>query len=173
MQSVHSQLITPPFQVEADEQPATHDGVANWLLLSLPFALIAVFSQAIYQTAEVIVTSDDMAHGLFAPFISAIIAWEKRHDFRNALRPSAWGLLGLLVAGLLALAGTVGESATIVRVAGVYCQQPHVLCSPEDVRVCESWLFPCSCFCSLFHFRKCCMATLRCRFNYWRADCRK
>jgi exosortase len=119
MPSVYSQVITATFQAEADDRPATHDRVAKWLLLSLPLALLVVFSQAIYQTAEVIVTSDDMAHGLFAPFISGIIAWEKRHDFRNALRPSAWGLLGLLVAGLLAVAGSVGESATIVRVAGL------------------------------------------------------
>jgi exosortase len=66
----------------------------------------------------VIFSSDDMAHGMCAPFIAGYVIFQKRQAvFGNLGAPNRWGLVGLILSGMLATAGSLGDSTTVLRFA--------------------------------------------------------
>ena len=80
--------------------------------------LVAVYWRTLVQTADFLIFSEDMAHGFFAPIVAGYIAWSKKDiAFANPSRPSAWGLLVLAIAAMIAIVATIGESTTIARFA--------------------------------------------------------
>jgi len=80
--------------------------------------LAAVYWRTLLQTADFLVFSEDMAHGFFAPIVAGYIAWSKRDIvFANPSKPSPWGLFVLVLAGMIAIVATIGESTTIARLA--------------------------------------------------------
>ena len=105
----------PTSRVRADSASRfglSAQGVALGLLLG------AIYWPMIVFTADVVVNSDDMAHGLFAPIVAGFIVWQRRDWFTAADgSPSAWGIPVLLLAGLLGLTASLGSSATFSRVA--------------------------------------------------------
>ncbi len=79
-------------------------GLCYWPMLSM--------------TGVILVSSEDMAHGLFAPFVSLYLVWECREEIlRPASRPSWWGLTALALAGSLGVLSTVANSSTFSRFA--------------------------------------------------------
>jgi exosortase len=89
------------------------------VLIGLLFALlIAAYWQTIAQTAALIWSSEDMAHGLFAPIIAVYLIWVNRHiAFRESASPNRWALPVLVLAGCVAILGTIGGSTTFSRFA--------------------------------------------------------
>jgi exosortase len=80
--------------------------------------LVAVYWRTLVQTADFLIFSEDMAHGFFAPIMAGYIAWSKRDvAFADPSKPSAWGILVLSLAGIIAIVATIGESTTIARFA--------------------------------------------------------
>ncbi len=86
----------------------------NW---AFPALLILCYWPTIMMTSRVLVFSEDMAHGLFAPIVAAYITWLKRGKLLQGTQPSLSGLPVLLVAMAIALVATLGNSSTFSRFA--------------------------------------------------------
>ena len=85
------------------------------ILLLLVFA---IYAPTLIWTGRVILSSDDMAHGMCAPFIAAYVVFQKRKSvLSNLAAPNGWGLVALILAGLLATSGSLGDSTTVLRFA--------------------------------------------------------
>jgi len=84
----------------------------------LGVALIAVYFPALRWTAQILFSSEDMAHGLFAPLVALYIAVSKRGEIlQQPAAPSMWGILVLAIAGAAGVIASVGTSATLQRFA--------------------------------------------------------
>jgi exosortase len=88
---------------------------SQWLLLALLFAgfMLAYFPvwKSLVRTWY---NSDDYSHGFFIVPICAYIIRQKRATLSTTqIRPSAWGLLVIMLALLLYLLGHLGEIATV------------------------------------------------------------
>jgi len=80
--------------------------------------MLAVYAPTVIWTARVIFSSDDMAHGMCAPFIAAYVVFQKRKSvLSNLSEPNRWGLVVLGLAALLAITGSLGDSTTVLRFA--------------------------------------------------------
>jgi exosortase len=78
--------------------------------------LLVCYWPAIRRTAGLLVFSDDMAHGFFAPIVAAYLAWVKRREiFPSDARPSAGGLVLLAFGATLGVAASIGGSTTLAR----------------------------------------------------------
>lgn len=65
-------------------------------------------------------SDEDMAHGIFVPFISGFILWERREQLAGIpVEPGRLGWAILALGGLLALTGTLGAEIFLQRVAMV------------------------------------------------------
>lgn len=81
------------------------------------FLLLAYWPMLV-STGRILIDSEDMAHGFFAPIISAFLVWQKKERFQvHAQSGSAWGLAILGFAAVIAVAAAVGSSATLARFA--------------------------------------------------------
>ena len=100
-----------------DNTPARASAPWGWALAL--GALIGVcYWPTIERTANLLVFSDDMAHGFFAPMVAAYIAFLKRDRiFTAASRPAPGGLLVLAVGAVLGVAASIGGSTTLARFA--------------------------------------------------------
>ena len=86
--------------------------VAFGLLLSICYWPMLRF------TGQILIESQDMAHGFFAPIVALFLVWQNRESLRQHLdSPNAWGLLVLGVAALIGVAAAIGASSTIARFA--------------------------------------------------------
>jgi len=90
-----------------------------WALCGLlGVVLLAIYFPTLRWTTQILLSSEDMAHGLFAPLVALYIAIEKRHEILAApASPSMWGVLILAVAGTVGVIATLGNSATFQRAA--------------------------------------------------------
>jgi len=89
------------------------------VLAGILFLLVfAVHVPTLVWTARVILSSEDMAHGMCAPFIAGYLIFQKRKClFDPAAKPSRSGLVGFSLAALLSVAGSLGGSTTVLRLA--------------------------------------------------------
>ncbi len=89
------------------------------VLASILFILVfVVYAPTIIWTARLIFSSEDMAHGMCAPLVAGYLVFQKRESLMSTLgSPSRWGLIPLLLAGLLAVGGSLSGSATVMRFA--------------------------------------------------------
>lgn len=70
------------------------------------------------MTGRVLVFSEDMAHGFFAPIVAGYVVWMKRKTvLAPPAAPSAWGLALLGLGAGLATVATLGASTTFSRMA--------------------------------------------------------
>jgi len=84
----------------------------------LALLLLACYYPMLWMTGKIIVTSDDMAHGFFAPLVALYIVWDKRRMlFQPSSQPSLWGLAFLSLAACLAVFSTLAASSTFSRIA--------------------------------------------------------
>ena len=87
-------------------------------------ALAACFFMAFFPVWKGLVAawsgSDDYSHGFFIVPIAVYIAWQKRDRLaQTPIRPSAWGLVFLVLALLMYIVGRLGEIATVSSVSMV------------------------------------------------------
>lgn len=69
-------------------------------------------------TATTITTSDDMAHGFFAPIVAGYLFWQHREAVLKPSAPgTAWGLAVLGLCASLGIASTLAQSSTFARFA--------------------------------------------------------
>ncbi len=81
------------------------------------------------QTGKLIVSSDDMAQGFFAPILAAYIAWNDRSVLtRPASKASYWSLAFVLIGTALGLAATLANSTTFARFAFQFSMAGCFLC---------------------------------------------
>jgi len=89
-----------------------------FVLLGLAAMLGLCYWKTIVFTANIVVNSDDMAHGLFAPLICGYILWQDRDVvFRLGGKGNFWAIPLLVVAALLGIVTALGGSTTLNRVA--------------------------------------------------------
>ena len=100
---------------------ATGQSVTKLLILSLGVLLLAVYWTTAARTTELLVFSDDMAHGFFAPIVAGYVAWNNRRAaFGASARPSSWGIVVLAAAAVVAILAMLGESTTLSRFAFLF-----------------------------------------------------
>lgn len=88
------------------------------VMLGLAALLGLCYWKTVLFTANIVVNSDDMAHGLFAPLICGYILWQDRDVvFRLGGRGNVWAIPLLVFAGLLGVVTTLGGSTTLNRVS--------------------------------------------------------
>jgi exosortase len=97
------------------EKPAPVRGLA-WVLLGA--LLLVCYLPMLRMTGEVLVFSDDMAHGLFAVPVALFLVWQDRDCLLHpAGTPSTWSLAVLGFAACLGVASTLANSSTFSRCA--------------------------------------------------------
>lgn len=80
--------------------------------------LVLCYWPMLRMTGVLLVSSEDMAHGLFAPLVSLYLVWELREQIlRPSARPSWWGVTALTLAALLGVSSVVASSSTFSRFA--------------------------------------------------------
>lgn len=91
----------------------------GWILCGvMAVLLVAVYFPALRWTAQVLFSSEDMAHGLFAPLVAVYIVAQNRAEILKwPARPNFWGLAILAAAGALGVTGSLGTSTTLLRFA--------------------------------------------------------
>lgn len=80
--------------------------------------VLVVYAPTLVWTGRVILSSEDMAHGMCAPFIAAyIIALKRKDALAHLAAPNWWGLAVLALSSLLGVSGGLSGSTTIQRFA--------------------------------------------------------
>ena len=83
--------------------------------------LIVAYLRMLVFTAHVLVSSDDMAQGLMAPFVALFIAWEARRKLLSGQTVgSAWGLMFLAAGAALGCWSVLAYSTTTSRTAFLF-----------------------------------------------------
>jgi exosortase len=84
----------------------------------LSLLLIICYWNTIVFTGNVLISSEDMAHGFFAPIVALmIVAFQWNTVVRSTGSPSWFALPVLVLSGLLGIAATIAMSATFGRLA--------------------------------------------------------
>ncbi|MBL8227501.1 MAG: exosortase/archaeosortase family protein [Bryobacterales bacterium] len=103
------------------ESPTATTGIpGNSRLTGILFTVLILicYWPTVAMTSRILAFSDDMAHGLFAPMVAAYLVWLKRDRiFEPPAAPSAWGLVLLGAAAMLAMVATLANSSTFSRFA--------------------------------------------------------
>lgn len=105
-------------QYLAAEPPLASQPRAAVLMVALGILLLVCYFSMLRTTAQFILFSEDMAHGIFAPLVALYLAWERRQFLlRPPGRSSSWSLPALALAGFIAVAATLANSSTFARFA--------------------------------------------------------
>lgn len=84
----------------------------------LALLVLACYWRVVERTGSLLVFSEDMAHGLFAPLMAAYVVWTKLPVLRRGVsRASPWGLPILLLGAAGAIISTAGESTSLGRIS--------------------------------------------------------
>lgn len=87
--------------------------ISSTVLLVL---LLAAYLRTVLFTAHIVLSSDDMAQGLFAPFVAGYIAWTARDKLSRSSRSGAfWGLPVLIIGALIGVWAVLADSMTLSR----------------------------------------------------------
>ncbi len=112
-------MVSAPVIESAGIRPAVFKSCVGpdclvWRLLAVCYAPI------LYRLGVQWATDENMGHGFFVPVIAGYIAWQRR-DLLLATppKPSRWGLVLVVWAGLQALAATLGAELFTARLAFV------------------------------------------------------
>ena len=106
--------------VQSAEAPSTSSRV-SWASIAWFGVLLAVcYAPILYRMGVQWATDENMGHGFFVPVIAGYIAWQRKDLLLATPRkPSAWGLVLVIWAGLQALAATLGAELFTARLAFV------------------------------------------------------
>lgn len=86
------------------------------LALGLGALLLLCYWPTISATATLLTSSEDMAHGFFAPFVAGLLLWSNKERMAAGLsEPSLWAVPLLAMGALLAVPASLGASTTISR----------------------------------------------------------
>lgn len=92
-------------------------------LLPLVLAVVLLIANlpSLGRIGSLLWLTEDMAHGLVAPFLAVFIAWQHRDRWATSSRVthSFWGLAPLTAGALLSVLGTIALSVTLSQ-AGLY-----------------------------------------------------
>ena len=92
-----------------------------WIFGVLTLLLVACYYPMLTMTGRVLLFSDDMAHGLFAPLVALFLVWDGRKALLDpAGSPSAWALLFLGFAAFVGTVAVLGNSSTFSRFAFLF-----------------------------------------------------
>jgi exosortase len=97
------------------------DKKVSWPMLAwFGGLLLLCYWPILYRMGHQWATDDNMGHGFFVPVMAGYIAWERRNELLAEPRQTNFlGLLVVILAGLLALVGTLGAELFTARVAFV------------------------------------------------------
>jgi exosortase len=85
-----------------------------WFAILVAACYFPVIQNVTHQWSS----DDDMGHGYFVPLIVGFIVWERREElFSVEIRPSRWGLVVLVLGGILACVGALSAEIFTERVA--------------------------------------------------------
>jgi exosortase len=90
--------------------------------------LLVCYGPILYRLVLNWTTDQDMGHGFFVPLVSGFIIWQRRDVLKQIPKdPNIWGLAIVVVAGLQALAATLGAELFTARLAFVFALTGSVL----------------------------------------------
>lgn len=91
-------------------------GLSWRVIVTLLLLLLVCYWPTISATAVLLSSSEDMAHGFFAPLVAAFVLWSNRQQIQASIGdPSRWGLVVLAVGSALAIPASIGASTTVAR----------------------------------------------------------
>ncbi len=105
--------------------PSTEAPVARPVISWQPMAwfgglLLLCYAPILYRMGVQWATDDNMGHGFFVPVVAGFIAWQRRGVLLATPRKSnGWGLVLVIFAALVALAGTLGAELFTARMGFV------------------------------------------------------
>ena len=105
--------------------PSTEAPVTRPVISWRPMAwfgglLLLCYAPILYRMGVQWATDDNMGHGFFVPVVAGFIAWQRRGILLATPRNSnVWGLVLVIFAALVALAGTLGAELFTARMAFV------------------------------------------------------
>lgn len=88
------------------------------VLCALAALLVSCYLPMLLHTGRLLWSSDDMAHGFFAPIVAVLIVWDTRAELLQPRgEPSVWSLVLLGAGALLGTVAVLGNSSTFSRFA--------------------------------------------------------
>lgn len=91
-------------------------GAIVWFTLLLVVCYFPILQQLVNQWS----TDEDMGHGFFVPVLAGYVAWQKKDELLSAnLKNNYFGLLIMMFAAALSIAGTLGAELFTQRVSFV------------------------------------------------------
>lgn len=103
------------------EQSGAPPRKLSWLPIAwFGSLLILCYAPILYRMASQWANDENMGHGWFVPVLAGYIAWQRRDQLLATPRkPSYWGLVLVIWAGMQALAATLGAEIFTARLAFV------------------------------------------------------
>jgi exosortase len=90
--------------------------------------LLICYGPILYRLVINWTTDQDMGHGFFVPVVAGFIVWQRRNKLKDIPKePSIWGLVIVILAGLQALAATLGAELFTARLAFVFALTGSIL----------------------------------------------
>lgn len=88
---------------------------AAWLLLLLVVPLLGlIYYHGLASMVSNWLEKDEYSHGIFIPFLSLLLVWQKRDELSRIDSQASWGGVALTLAGILAL--FIGEISAITAI---------------------------------------------------------
>ncbi len=96
--------------------------------VSIGALLLICYGPILYRLVINWTTDQDMGHGFFVPVVAAFIVWQRRNKLKDIPKePNIWGLVIVILAGLQALAATLGAELFTARLAFVFALTGSIL----------------------------------------------
>jgi exosortase len=107
---------TVPLEIAA--KPWSSDRIPRWQIVVLGMALLWLYAPVLSHLAGQWIHDPNYSHGFFVPAFSLYVLWQERDRLRAVpLRPSWSGLLILLLAVTVLIAGVLGAELFLSRVS--------------------------------------------------------
>lgn len=82
--------------------------------------LLLCYWPILFRMATQWATDDNMGHGFFVPLFAGVVAWQRREELLTEPRkPNFWGLVIVVLGGLLSLVATLGAELFTARLSFV------------------------------------------------------
>ncbi len=118
-------LAVPDFNLEV---PLPIERKTGLWLAAVVVTVAAVYAPVVAELARDWIRDPNYSHGLLVPLVSGFLLWQRRRELAaTPIRPSGWGLAGVVGSVLLLVIGVAGAEVFTQRVSLVLLMASIVL----------------------------------------------